>query len=120
MARKDSPHRPGGGYLIVYVLKRVSHLNDALGAVNSNLPFKPTWADRIFFRKHNEFHLPEEHRHGHSNVYAMLGGMLRWEHSAFSDSELDCLEKSIRETDEHTFRIDKKIAAIRAHRLING
>lgn len=107
----------GVSYLIVYVLKRIGYLRQALSVVNEKLPFRRTVWDIILRRKHNEFLLPEEHRHGHSNVFAMLGGMLRWEHRSFSEEEMDAIEHAIGETNEHTFRIDKKLAAVRAHRL---
>ena len=87
-------------YLIVLVLWKVGLLGEALEAAM--------------------FGLPEDDRKdfGLSNALMMLNGMLRYRHDDFTPDMLDTIERFLQGSQEHSFRIQQKIAAIRAQRLL--
>jgi len=87
-------------YLIVLVLWKIGLLGEALEAAM--------------------FGLPEDDRKdfGLSNALMMLNGLLRYRHPDFTPDMLDTIERFLQGSQEHSFRIPQKIAAIRAQRLL--
>lgn len=87
-------------YMIVLALWKIGLLGEALEAAM--------------------FGLPEDDRKdfGLSNVLMMLNGLLRYRHPDFTPEMLDTIERFLHGSQEHSFRIPQKIAAIRAHRLL--
>jgi len=88
-------------YLIVLALWKVGLLGEALEAAM--------------------FGLPEDGRkdYGLSNALMMLNGLLRYRHPDFTPDMLDTIERFLQGSQEHSFRIPQKIAAIRARRLLS-
>lgn len=86
------------GYFIGLVLFRTGHLSDAVSRAKRDL-----FGDREF---------------GFSNLLWLVDGLLKFEHSAFSDDPLDAIERVVHGVDEHLFRIPQRIAAVRALRLV--
>lgn len=88
-------------YLIVLVLWKIGLLGEALEAAM--------------------FGLPEDDRNdfGLSNALMMLNGLLRYRHPDFTPDMLDTIERFVQGSQEHSFRIPQKIAAIRAQRLLS-
>ena len=87
-------------YLIVLVLCKIELLGEALEAAMFGLAEN----DRKDF--------------GLSNVLMMLNGLLRYRHPDFTSDMLDTIERFLQGSQEHSFRIPRKIAAIRAQRLL--
>ena len=88
-------------YLIVLVLWKIGLLNEALEAAM--------------------FGLPEDDRKdfGLSNALMMLNGPLRYRHPDFTSEMIDTIERFLQGSQEHSFRLPQKIAAIRAQRLLS-
>jgi len=88
-------------YLIVLALWKVGLLGEALEAAM--------------------FGLPEDDRkdYGLSNALMMLNGLLRYRHPDFTPDMLDTIERFLKGSQEHSFCIPQKIAAIRARRLLS-
>ncbi|WP_420005706.1 hypothetical protein [Arenibacterium sp. LLYu02] len=106
----------GVTYMIVYVLLRIGHLQKALNTVEKKLSENRSFTKRLLRKFRPEPLLPALHSKGHSDVYALLNALLRWTHDAFSEEQLDAIERAVAITEEHTFRIPQKLNAIRAHR----
>jgi hypothetical protein len=87
-------------YLIVCMLWQIELLEEALEAAKFGL-------------QENDMKT-----YGLSNVLMMFNGLLRYRHPDFSDQMLDMLERFLQGSDEHSFRIPQKIAAIRSRRLV--
>ena len=87
-------------YLIVLLLWKIGLLVEALEAAM--------------------FGLPEDDRKnfGLSNTLMMFNGLLRYRHPDFTAEMLDTIERFVQGSQEHSFRIPQKIAAIRAQRLM--
>jgi len=87
-------------YLIVLTLWKIGRLDESLEAAI--------------------FGLPEEDRKdfGLSNVLMLLNGLLSYRHCEFTSEMLDTIERFLEGSQEHSFRIPQKIAAIRAQRLL--
>lgn len=88
-------------YLIVLVLLKIGKLGEALQAAKIGLPQE------------------DRKNHGLSNVLMMLNGLLCYQHPDFTADMLDIIERFLHGTQEHSFRIPQKIAAIRAQRLLS-
>lgn len=87
-------------YLIVCALWKIGLLEEALEAAKFGL-------------RENDIRT-----HSLSNVLMMFNGLLRYRHPDFTSQMLDALERFLRGSDEHAFRIAQKIAAIRARQLL--
>ncbi|MEQ8964876.1 MAG: hypothetical protein RID91_03555 [Azospirillaceae bacterium] len=104
-------------YLILYVMFRSGKISDALAVANQTLSERRTWLSIAKEKAFGPSLLESHQRYGYSDFFGMLNGLLRYEHEAFRDSELDDIEKCISEADEHTFRIAEKVNSIRSLRL---
>lgn len=87
-------------YLIVCMLWQIEFLEEALEAAKFGL-------------QENDMKT-----YGLSNVLMLFNGLLRYRHPDFSDQMLDMLERFLQGSDEYSFRIPQKIAAIRSRRLV--
>lgn len=87
-------------YLIVLTLLKIGLLGEALEAAMVGLPENDL----------KDF--------GLSNALMMLNGLLRYRHSEFTPDMLDTIERFLQGSQEYSFRIPQKIAAIRAQRLL--
>lgn len=87
-------------YLIALVLFRVDRLADGLIKAKADL-----LGDK---------------QYGFSDMLRIIDGLLRFEHSSFTDELLDDIERTLHGIEEQPFRIPQRIAAIRAHRLVPG
>jgi len=85
------------GYLILYVSFRLNNVEAALNEAVKNLQ-----GDKAY---------------GFSDLLRLLDALLRFRHSSFSPKNLDSIEHSLADVKEHTFRIQERLAAIRAYRL---
>jgi len=88
------------GYFIILALFRLDRLGEGLSKAKADL-----MGDKEY---------------GFSNLLWVVDGLLRFEHSLFSDDLLDDIERTIDGIEEHPFRIPQRIAAIRALRLSRG
>jgi hypothetical protein len=104
-------------YLILYVLFRIGELEKTLSAAEFSLVKRETFWNRLFHLKRRRNVLEAHQRHGFSDFLGLINGLLRYEHPAFADEELDMIEEFIAGTDEHTFRIGEKINSIRSYRI---
>lgn len=89
-------------YLIVLVLLNIGKLGEALEAAKFGLLEN------------------EQKDFGLSNVLMMLNGLLCYRHLNFTSDMLDKIEHFVHGTQEYSFRIPQKIAAIRALRLLSS
>ncbi len=87
-------------YLILLVLFRIGRLPDALHTAQSNLQ--------------------KDSAYGFSDLLRLLDGLLRFEHPSFTLELLDETERFVEDIEEYAFRIQERIAAIRALRLTNS
>lgn len=85
------------GYLIVLVLFRVQRLQIGLDTAKINL---------------------QSHKHGFNGVLKLVDGLLRFEHFKFTLDDLDPIEMFLEGVSAYTYRIEERIAAIRALRLL--
>ncbi|MCI0691128.1 hypothetical protein L0337_03870 [candidate division KSB1 bacterium] len=85
------------GYLIFLVLFRIGQLTNALHDAKVNLQ--------------------KDEAYGFSDLLRLLDGLLRFEHPSFTPELLDEVGRFIENVEEHTFRIQERISAIRAFRL---
>ena len=85
------------GYLILLVMFRIGRLPDAMSTAKRNLQ--------------------NDESYGFSDLLRLLDGLLRFEHTSFTSSLLDEIEKFIEGLEEHTFRIQERVAAIRTYCL---
>ncbi len=99
-------------YLLVYILIRLGMLHVALEAIETRLVVRRTWWPRLA-RDNSVAVLPPEQNHGESRIYELLGGMLRWSHEAFSDADLDSIERHLNGRSGISPTLIDKIAVIR-------
>lgn len=85
------------GYLMLFVLLQLDMLKAALDKAKSDLR--------------------GDGAYGFSDFLRFLDGLLRFRHTSFSSEMLDDVERFLEGIDEHTFKIQERVAAIRAHRL---
>jgi hypothetical protein len=85
------------GYLILYVSFQINKLETALNDAVENLQ--------------------GDEAYGFSDLLRLLDSLLRFRHSSFSQENLDLIESALGGVQEHTFRIEERLAAIRAYRL---
>ncbi len=104
-------------YLILYVLFRIGRLDEGFAAAEIGLMRKQSFLSRTLRIRSRSELLEHHQRYGFSDFLGMLNGLLRYEHSSFTDKELDLIEKFIESVKEHTFRIEEKINSIRSFRL---
>jgi hypothetical protein len=102
-------------YLLVYILIRLRMLDVALRAIETRLAVSRTWWPWPV-RARSEAVFPPEQNHGESRIYELLGGMLRWCHDEFTDSDLDLIERHLKERPGFSFTLFDKIAAVRKMR----
>jgi hypothetical protein len=93
---KDSEYAPIG-YLIMYTLFQIGYLPQALEKAKEDLQ--------------------RDSEYGFSDLLRLLDGLLKFKHPEFDDTLLDKIEKFIQGIDEHTFRIQERLVAIRADRF---
>lgn len=85
------------GYFVLLVLFRAGELQRALDTAKE--------------------HLQKDDAFGFSDFLRLLDGMLRFEHPSFSDDDLDDIEAFVKDIEEHAFRIEERVAAVRAYRV---
>lgn len=95
---RNSTYAPVG-YLILLFLFRIGRLPEGLNKAKTDLQGDPAY--------------------GFSDLIRLLDGLLRFELSSFAPSLIDAVEQFIDDLAAHTFRIQERIAAIRAFRLAN-
>ena len=88
------------GYLILFVSFSLGKVDAALDVAVKNLQ-----GDKA---------------HGFSDFLRLLDALLRFRHSSFTTENLDSIEQSLSAVKEHTFRIEERLAAIHAYRLLHG
>lgn len=93
---RNTEYAPAG-YLILLVLFRIGRLPEALKTAKRELQ--------------------KDGAYGFSDFLQLLDGLLRFVHSSFTPELLDEIERFVEGVDEHTFRIEERLAAIRAFRL---
>ena len=85
------------GYLVLYALFQLSKLDDALNDAVKNLQ-----SDKAY---------------GFSDLLRLLDSLLKFRQLSFTPETLDFIENAMGAVEEHTFRIEERLAAIRAYRL---
>lgn len=95
---RNSTYAPVG-YLILLFLFRIGRLPEGLNKAKTDLQEDPAY--------------------GFSDLLRLLDGLLRFELSSFTPSLIDAVEQFVDDIAAHTFRIQERIAAIRALRLAN-
>lgn len=93
---KNTEYAPVG-YLILFVYFSHGKLDTALAGAVKNLQ-----GDKAY---------------GFSDFLRLLDALLKFRHSSFSSEDLDSIERSLTSVNEHAFRIEERLAAIRAYRL---
>lgn len=106
-------------YLIFYVLFRINRLQEVLEVAKVNLQTKPNFLNKILKVKPKEKLLEPHQRYGFSDALGLLNGLLKFEHTSFSDEQLDLIEEFVESIDEYSFKIIEKIYSIRALRVGN-
>ena len=104
-------------YLIFYVLIRIGELESCLETAIVGLRATPTLLDRILFRIPDDRLLEPHQRHGFGDAQGLINGFLRYEHSAFSNDDLDRIEAFLEKGDEFRDRITEKINSVRSYRV---
>ncbi len=93
---KNTEYAPVG-YLILFVSFSLRKLDAALdGAIKK---------------------LQGDNAYGFSDFLRLLDALLKFRHSSFTSENLDSIERCITAVEEHTFRVEERLAAIRAYRL---
>ncbi len=88
------------GYLILFVSFSLGKLDAVLDKAVKNLQ--------------------GDNAYGFSDFLRLLGSLLKFRHTSFSSENLDSIEQSLAAIEEHSFRIEERLAAIRAYRLSNN
>lgn len=106
-------------YLIFYILIRINRLNEVLDVAKVSLQTNSNLLHKILKIKPKEKLLEPHQRNGFSDALGLLSGLLKFEHTSFSDEQLDLIEEFVESIDEHSFKIIEKIYSIRALRVGN-
>ncbi|MCH4563462.1 hypothetical protein MKP05_10000 [Halomonas sp. EGI 63088] len=93
---KNTEYAPVG-YLILFVSFSLGELDAVLNGAVKNLQ-----GDKAY---------------GFSDFLRLLDSLLKFRHSSFSSENLDSIEQFLADVKEHSFRIEERLAAIRAYRL---
>src|SRR5262249_27905528 len=64
--------------------------------------------------------LQKDDAYGFSDLLRLLDGLLRFDHSSFTDEQLDEIDRFLVDMDEYAFNIPERLAAIHAFRLQSG
>ena len=104
-------------YIILYVLFRIRRLEVGVAAANTALRLHPTRLDKLLRKKPREALLEAHQRHGFGDMFGLFNGLLRYEHSSFSDHELDLIEGFVEGGEEFSATILEKINSARSFRL---
>ena len=106
-------------YLIFYVLIRIGAFSQALDGAGVGLRPNPTFLDRLFRHDPNDRLLEPHQRHGFGDAQGLINGFLRYEHTAFTDNDIDLIEEFLKRDDEFRDRIIEKVNSVRSFRLTN-
>ena len=105
-------------YLIFYVLFRINRLQEVLEVAKVNLQARSNFLNRFLKIKPKEELLEDHQRYGFSDALGLLNGLLKYEHTSFSDEQLDLIEEFIESIGyKNSFKIIEKIYSIRALRV---